>query len=46
MNGVDVGITVIMILSCTVGVLRGFVKETISLLSWLLAAWMAITNAV
>ena len=45
MNGVDVGITVIMILSCTVGVLRGFVKETISLLSWLLAAWIAITYA-
>ena len=45
MNGVDVGITIIMILSCTVGALRGFVKETISLLSWLVAAWFAITNA-
>lgn len=41
MNGVDYLFVVILLASSTLGVLRGFIRESISLLSWLVGLWVA-----
>lgn len=41
MNGADYLFVVILMVSATIGVLRGFVREAISLLSWLIGLWIA-----
>jgi len=41
MNGADHFFTVILLISLVLGCLRGFVREAISLLSWLIGLWLA-----
>jgi len=41
MNGADHVFTVILLISLVLGCLRGFVREAISLLSWLIGLWLA-----
>lgn len=41
MNGADYLFVLILLASATVGVLRGFIREAISLLSWLVGLWVA-----
>ena len=43
MNILDYTILVVMGISAVVGLLRGFVRETVSLLVWIAAFWMALT---
>ena len=43
MNVLDYTILVVMGLSALVGLLRGFVRETVSLLVWIAAFWLAMT---
>ena len=43
MNILDFTILVVMGISALVGLLRGFVRETVSLLVWIAAFWMALT---
>ena len=42
---VDYAIIAILVLSAGISVLRGFLKEAISLLGWVLAFWLALTFA-
>lgn len=39
-NWVDVGIIGIIVVSTAISVFRGFFRETLSLLAWILAAWV------
>lgn len=41
MNWIDYALIGLMILSCVAGVMRGFLREAISLLTWILATWGA-----
>ncbi len=41
MNGADYFFTVILLISLILGCLRGFVREAISLMSWLIGLWLA-----
>lgn len=43
MNWLDITILVIIALSAGISLLRGFVKESISLATWILAFWIAIS---
>jgi membrane protein required for colicin V production len=45
MSWVDILIIVIIALSALISLFRGFVRETLSLLSWILAFWVALTFA-
>ena len=45
MNWVDYAIIAILVVSAGISVLRGFLKEAISLLGWVLAFWLALTFA-
>lgn len=45
MTVVDVVVVFVILLSALFGVLRGFVKEAISLVKWILATWVAATFA-
>ena len=45
MTVVDIVIIVVISLSALFSVLRGFVKEAISLASWVVAIWLAVTFA-
>jgi membrane protein required for colicin V production len=40
---IDIGIAFILLVSIAVAIFRGFVKEAISLASWIAAIWLAIT---
>ncbi len=40
---IDIGIVFILLVSTAVAIFRGFVKEAISLASWIAAIWLAIT---
>jgi membrane protein required for colicin V production len=40
---IDIGIVVILLVSIAVAIFRGFVKEAVSLASWIAAIWLAIT---
>jgi membrane protein required for colicin V production len=42
MNGVDYLIIVIMVLSSLMSLLRGFARESLSLVAWVAAFWIAI----
>lgn len=41
MNGADHLFAIILLISVTLGYLRGFVRESIALLAWLVALWVA-----
>jgi len=43
MTGLDWLIAIVFILSIVVGVLRGFIREVLSIVSWILAFWLSIT---
>jgi membrane protein required for colicin V production len=43
MNWVDYAILAILLLSAVVSILRGFTREAISLLGWIVAFWVALT---
>lgn len=45
MTVVDVVVIFVVLLSALFGVLRGFVKEAISLVKWVIATWIAATFA-
>lgn len=38
---VDIAIIVIIVVSVLVGIFRGFIRELLSLVSWVIAAWLA-----
>ena len=41
MDGADHIFAIILLLSAAVGYFRGFIRETIALLSWLVGLWVA-----
>jgi len=41
MTLLDIAIVVVVLLSAVIGVLRGFIRETLSLIAWILAFWVA-----
>jgi len=43
MSGFDWIIAAIFLVSILVGVMRGFVKESLSIISWIMAIWLAFT---
>jgi len=43
MTGVDLAIAFIFIVSILVGVIRGFIKEALSIISWIMAIWLGLT---
>ncbi len=45
MTGLDLGILVVTLISTLVGVVRGFIRETLSLVSWIAALWVALAYA-
>ena len=45
MSLVDIAIIVILIVSLLVGLFRGFIREILSLCSWLASLWLAYTYA-
>ena len=45
MTGLDFVIIAVVLLSAAVGVVRGFIRETFSLVSWILALWVAFSYA-
>lgn len=46
MGGFDWVIGAIVLVSILVGILRGFIKESLSLITWILAVWLGITFCV
>lgn len=42
MNWIDITILVVIVLSALLGVVRGFVREALSLAGWALATWVAL----
>ncbi len=46
MNIVDISIVSIILISLFVGLFRGFIREILSLLSWIVALWIAYKFAV
>lgn len=45
MNWLDVAILVLVALSAVISLMRGFVREALSLVAWILAFWVALTFA-
>lgn len=43
MTGVDIVILLITLISVVVGIMRGFIREALSIVSWVVAIWLAIT---
>lgn len=46
MSGFDWVIGAIFLVSILVGIMRGFIKESLSIISWILAIWLAMTFCV
>ena len=46
MSGFDWVIVAIFVLSILIGIFRGFIREALSLASWILAFWLALTFCV
>lgn len=42
-NWVDIAIVAILLISIVISLIRGFTKEALSLVAWILAGWVAIT---
>lgn len=45
MNWFDLAIVAIIVLFSVIGIIRGFIREVLSLLSWIVAFWLAFTFA-
>jgi membrane protein required for colicin V production len=43
LNGIDIAILAIVLVSAGISLLRGFFKEAISLVTWVAAFWVAVT---
>jgi membrane protein required for colicin V production len=43
MTWVDIAIVVIILISAVISLFRGLIKEVLSLLSWIVAIWLALT---
>jgi len=43
MSGFDIVIVAIFLISIVVGIMRGLVKEALSIISWIAAIWLAVT---
>ncbi len=43
LSWIDIGIAIILLVSVAIAIFRGFVKEAISLTSWVIAIWLAVT---
>ena len=43
LSWIDLGIAIILLISVVIAMFRGFVKEAISLASWIVAIWLAMT---
>ena len=43
LSWIDLGIAIILLISVIIAIFRGFVKEAISLASWIVAIWLAVT---
>lgn len=46
MGGLDWIIGAVFIVSILVGIMRGFIKESLSIVSWIAAIWLAVTFCV
>lgn len=46
MSGFDWIIAAVFLVSILVGIMRGFIKESLSIISWILAIWLAATFCV
>jgi len=46
MSGLDIVIAAVFVVSILIGIMRGFVKEFLSIVSWIMAIWLAITFCV
>ncbi len=46
MNIVDIGIVAIVVISLFIGLFRGFIREVLSLFSWISALWVAYKFAL
>lgn len=46
MSGFDWIIAAVFLVSTLVGIMRGFIKESLSIISWILAIWLAATFCV
>jgi len=42
LSWIDIGIVIILLVSVMVAIFRGFVKEAVSLASWIAAIWLAV----
>jgi len=45
MGSFDIAILVVVLVSVVIGLIRGFVRELLSLISWVLAFWLALVYA-
>ena len=45
MNGFDLAILGVVLVFAIIGILRGFIKEVLSLTSWIVSFWVAFTFA-
>ncbi len=43
LSWIDIGIIIILLISIAIAIFRGFVKEAVSLASWIAAIWLAMT---
>lgn len=43
MNGFDLIIILIFIISIVIGIMRGLIKEALSIIGWIAAIWLAVT---
>lgn len=43
MTGIDLVIVIVFVVSVLIGVMRGFIREALSIVSWILAIWLALT---
>lgn len=43
LSWIDIGIAIVLFMSVAIAIFRGFVKEAISLASWILAIWLAVS---
>jgi membrane protein required for colicin V production len=45
MNELDFAIIIVVVVSALIGVVRGFIRETLSLIAWITALWLAFVYA-
>jgi len=43
MTGIDLVIAIVLAVSVVIGFMRGFIREALSIVSWIMAIWLALT---